>query len=66
LSGEAEETEWSGGREMSSSEQDYLRMIQEGESQFVEFKRAAVEARHLAQVLVALANADGDAVLTGR
>jgi len=40
-------------------------MIQAGESQFVEFKRAAVEARHLAWDLVALANADGGTVLIG-
>lgn len=50
---------------MSLSEQDYLRMIQGGESQFVEFKRAAVEARHLAEDLVALANADGGTVFIG-
>ena len=50
---------------MSPSEQDVLRMIREGESQFVEFKRAAVEARHLAEDLVALANADGGTVLIG-
>ncbi len=50
---------------MHPSEQDYLRMIQAGESQFVEFKRAAVEARHLAEDLVALANADGGTVLIG-
>jgi ATP-dependent DNA helicase RecG len=50
---------------MSPSEQNYLRMIQGGESQFVEFKRAAVEARHLAEDLVALANADGGTVFIG-
>lgn len=50
---------------MHPSEQDYLRMIQAGESQFVEFKRAAVEARHLAEDLVAMANADGGTVFIG-
>lgn len=50
---------------MSPSEQDYRRMIQGGESQFVEFKRAAVEARHLAEDLVALSNADGGTVFIG-
>jgi len=50
---------------MHPSEQDYLRMIQASESQFVEFKRAAVEARHLAEDLVALANADGGTVFVG-
>jgi len=47
------------------SEQQYLRMIRDGESQFVEFKRAAVEAKHLAEDLVALANADGGTLLIG-
>ena len=42
---------------MSPSEQDYLRMIREGESQFVEFKRVAVAPKHLAENLVAFANA---------
>jgi ATP-dependent DNA helicase RecG len=50
---------------MRPSERDYLRMIRGGESQFVEFKRAAVEARHLAEDLVALANADGGTVFIG-
>jgi len=44
---------------------DYIKITQLGESQFVEFKRAAVEAKHLAEDLVALANADGGTVLIG-
>lgn len=44
---------------------DYSKITQLGESQFVEFKRAAVEAKHLAEDLVALANADGGTVLIG-
>lgn len=39
------------------TEQDYQGMIQAGESQFVEFKRAAVAPKHLAEDLVAFANA---------
>ena len=46
-------------------EETYLRLIQQGESQFVEFKRAAVEARHLAEDMVALANADGGTLFIG-
>lgn len=42
---------------MIPTEQDYQRMIQAGESQFVEFKRAAVAPKHLAEDLVAFANA---------
>lgn len=39
------------------TEQDCQRMIQAGESQFVEFKRVAVAPKHLAENLVAFANA---------
>jgi len=50
---------------MIPTEQDYQRMIQAGESQFAEFKRAAVVPKHLAESLVAFANADGGTVLIG-
>jgi len=50
---------------MGTREENYLQMIRQGESQFVEFKRAAVEARHLAENMVAFANADGGALLIG-
>jgi len=50
---------------MGTREENYLQMIRQGESQFVEFKRAAVEARHLAENMVAFANADGGTLLIG-
>ncbi len=42
---------------MIPTEQEYQRMIRAGESQFAEFKRAAVAPKHLAESLVAFANA---------
>jgi len=42
---------------MIPTEQDCQRMIQAGESQFVEFKRVAVAPKHLAEDLVAFTNA---------
>ncbi len=50
---------------MITTAQDYRQIIQAGESQFVEFKRVAVAPKHLAESLVAFANADGGTALIG-